>query len=311
MAQTVRALHDDATRSPSKALSSHRTDDRGAGAQGDGQALYLGEVMHQRMRPRRHRLRYRVYSVLLDIDRVDALAAASRLFSLGRFNLFSLQWKDYGAGHAEGPRAHVEAQLQAAGLPLGGRIRLLTMPRILGYAFNPLSVYFCDAPAGGLQAILYEVNNTFGQRHSYLLPVPAGHDGIIEQRCDKQLYVSPFLGLDMHYRFRIRPPAEGAASGSPLEVGVDAVDAQGPLLVARLDAQARPLTDGALLKAFFSHPLLTLKVIGAIHWEALQLWRKGIGLVARPAPPRNPVTVSPAAPSTLPPDTPATLRPLP
>lgn len=280
-------------------------------AQGDGQALYLGRVMHQRLRPRRHRLGYRVYSLLLDIDRVPALAARSRIFSLGRFNLFSLHWRDYGAGDAQGPRAHVEQQLQAAGLPTGGRIRLLTMPRILGYAFNPLSVYFCDAPTGGLQAILYEVNNTFGQRHSYLLPVAADHAGVIEQRCDKQLYVSPFLGLDMHYRFRIRPPEENASADSPLTVGVDAVDAQGPLLVARLDAQARPLGDAALLRAFFSHPLLTLKVIGAIHWEALQLWLKGVGLVARPAPPQNPVTVSPAESPALPSGPSATLRPTP
>ncbi|KTT15792.1 DUF1365 domain-containing protein [Pseudacidovorax intermedius] len=279
---------------------------------GDGQALYSGRVMHQRMRPRRHRLAYRVYSLLLDIDRVEALSQRSRLFSLGRFNLFSLRWCDYGAGDAEGPRAHVEAQLIAAGLPVGGRIRLLTMPRILGYAFNPLSVYFCDAPGGGLRAILYEVNNTFGQRHSYLLPVEPGTGERVEQRCDKALYVSPFMGLDMHYRFRIRPPAADAPAHSPLSVGVDAVDAQGPLLVARLDATARPLDDRALLAAFVSHPLLTLKVIGAIHWEALRLWLKGVGLVPRPAPPGHAVSIHNAGPApasagpsaTLPPTTP-------
>lgn len=248
-------------------------------------ALYTGMVSHQRLRPLRHRLRYRMFSLLLDLDELPALAARLRLFSLDRFNLFSVHRRDHGAGEPEGPRAHVERQLRAAGLPAGGTIRLLAMPRILGYAFNPLAVYFCHAPTGPLQAILYEVNNTFGERHSYLVPVDPAQDGAwIDQRCDKRMHVSPFLPLDMHYRFRVRPP------GEQLSIGVQTHDAQGAVLLARLDAQRRPLTDGALLRAFCTHPLLTLKVIAAIHWEALQLWRKGARLHPRPPAPAESVS---------------------
>lgn len=239
-------------------------------------ALYTGEVMHQRLRPRRHRLAYRVYSLLLDIDELPALSHRLRLFSLGRFNLFSFHPGDHGDGSATPLRTQVEARLSGAGLPTGGAIRLLTMPRLLGHVFNPLSVWFCHAPQGGLQAILYEVNNTFGERHHYLIPVKDGQAPIINQRCAKAMHVSPFLGMAMHYRFRVQPP------GTALSVGVSVHDDQGAVLNARLDGVRRPLTDGALLRAFIGYPLLTLKVVAAIHWEALRLWIKGVPLHPRP-----------------------------
>lgn len=261
-------------------------------------ALYVGHVMHQRLRPLKHRLQYRVFSLLLDVDELPALHARLRWFSVGRFNLFSLYPSDYGDGCAEGLRAYVDGQLAAAGLQPGGGIRLLTMPRILGYAFNPLSVYFCHHPQGPLQAMLYEVSNTFGERHSYLIPVDpaAPRQGLFMQRCDKRMFVSPFLDMQMHYRFRIKPPQYGdAAAGSRMGVGVDAHDTEGAQLVAQLDAVRRPLTDGALLRAFVSHPLLTLKVVGAIHWEALKLLLRGVGLHLkhRPAAPTETVSVIP------------------
>ena len=257
----------------------------------DEGALYVGRVMHQRLRPARHRLRYRVFSMLMDVDALPALAKRLRLFSLNRFNLFSLHEADYGAGDGLGLRPHVERQLTAAGLQVGGAIRLLSMPRILGYAFNPLSVYYCDHPEGGLQAILYEVNNTFGQRHSYLVAVdPAEQDGRrIDQRCDKRFHVSPFLGLDLRYDFRIEAPSP---ERSGLAVGITVGDDTGPVLVARLDAQRRALTDLTLALAFFSHPLLTLKVVVAIHYEALRLWLKGTRFHACPAAPAQSVTIA-------------------
>jgi DUF1365 family protein len=255
-------------------------------------ALYAGRVMHQRLRPAKHRLSYRVFSLLLDIDELPALARRLRLFSLNRFNLFSLHERDYGAGDGLGLRPYVERQLVAAGLRAGGAIRLLSMPRILGYAFNPLSVYYCDHPDGsGLQAILYEVNNTFGQRHSYLIAVDAaGRDGRdIAQRCDKQFHVSPFLGLDLRYDFRMQAP-DAARPG--LAIGITVADDTGPVLVARFDAKRRALGDAALAAVFFSHPLLTLKVVGAIHWEALRLWIKGARFHACPAAPAQSVTIA-------------------
>jgi uncharacterized protein len=254
-------------------------------------ALYTGQVMHQRLKPLRHRLSYRVFTLLLDLDEIDTLAARLRWLSVGHFNLFSFRPADHGDGSAAtvaGLRAHIEARLREAGLPTGGPVRLLTMPRILGYAFNPLSIWFCHAPGGALRAIVYEVNNTFGDRHSYLIEVEAQPDGQVRQRCDKQMFVSPFLGMALHYRFRITPP------GEQLGVGISVHDSEGEasaVLNARLDAQRRALTDGALLRAFVGHPLLTLKVIAGIHWEALRLWLKGARLHTRPAAPAQPLTV--------------------
>ena len=252
-------------------------------------ALCTGWVMHQRLRPLRHRLRYRMFSLLLDVDQLPALAKRLRLFSLNRFNLFSLHERDYGDGTST-LRAGVDRQLQAAGLASGGAICLLTMPRILGYAFNPLNVYFCYTPQGELNVVLYEVNNTFGERHSYLIEVQGSgrSGGPVEQACAKRLHVSPFLALDMHYRFRLTAPD---ARGGPLSVGVDAHDGQGPVLIARFDAERRSLSDLALASTLFSHPLLTLKVVWAIHWQALQLFIKGLRPLPKPAPPLRPTSV--------------------
>jgi DUF1365 family protein len=263
-------------------------------------ALYLGKVSHQRLRPLRHRLAYRLYSLLLDIDELPVLHRRLRLFSLDRFNLFSLHQRDYGDGDGTSLRRYVDARLSDAGLETGGAIRLLTMPRILGYAFNPLSVWFCHRRDGGLEAILYEVNNTFGDRHSYLIRVD-GQTGVIRQACAKRMHVSPFLGLDMSYSFRVEPPSIDAPG---LSMTVTAHDAEGPVLVALQTATRRPLDDAALARAFFTHPLLTFAVIGAIHWEALRLWIKGARFHRRPEPPAHPLTVvSPAPESPLAPRT--------
>ncbi len=248
-------------------------------------ALYVGHVMHRRTRPREHRLRYRIFSLLLDLDEIDLLAKRLRLFSRGRFNLFAFYDRDYAAGTREPLRAQVERYLAAAGMDLGsGSIRLLTMPRFLGFAFNPLSVYFCHDPEGALRAVLYEVNNTFGQRHSYLLPVEQT-DRAIRQGCAKHFHVSPFMGMDMSYAFRLAPPAER------LSLAITGSDDAGPIITAVHSATRRPLTDAELLKAFATHPLLTVKVVGGILWEALKLWAKGVPVRDRPAPPLHPVTI--------------------
>lgn len=249
-------------------------------------ALYAGKVMHQRLRPRRHRLAYSMFSLLLDLDEIAGLASRLRLFAHNRFGLFSFHDRDYGDGSGRPLRAHVERQLAQGGIDCaGGPIRLLTMPRILGYAFNPISVYFCHRPDETLAAILYEVNNTFGQRHGYLIPVEDSAGGMVVQKCAKQLYVSPFMGMDMAYGFRVLPP------GDRLALHITGSDAQGPLIFAAFSGARRPLTDATLLHAFVVYPLLTLKVTLGIHWEALLLWLKGVRLQTRPEPPQRPVTV--------------------
>ena len=249
------------------------------------QALYVGSVVHTRLRPRRHRLRYRCYWLLLDLDALDDTAGRLKLLSLGRFNLFSFKNSDYGAGRDVPLRDQVESHLAAADLDLkGGRIFLLTMPRILGYGFNPLSVYYCYGQNGALAALIYEVHNTFRQRHSYVVPV-TGQDSPIRQATGKSFYVSPFLDMDLTYDFTVSPP------GDAVSLGIRASDREGPLLAASLAGDRQSLTDTTLLKAFVTHPLLTLKVISAIHWEALRLWWKGTPLVPRPDPPLSPITV--------------------
>ena len=248
-------------------------------------ALYHGSVMHRRLRPRRHQLRYRVFSLLLDLDELPALHRSVRLFSHNRFNLFSFHDRDHGAGDGRPLRDWIEGHLRSADPSLcGGPIRVLCYPRILGYVFNPLTVYFCHDASGRLSAILYEVSNTFSERHTYLFPVPEGANGPIRQSCRKEFYVSPFISVDGRYDFTVVPP------GDDLAVVIQESDDEGRLLDASFVGQREALTGSALLRAFVRYPLMTLKVIVAIHWEALKLWRKGVPLHDRPAPPPNAVT---------------------
>jgi hypothetical protein len=249
-------------------------------------SLYVGAVTHRRLRPRKHALRYRTYALLIDLDELPAIDRALRFFSHNRFNIFSVYDRDYGCGDGRPLREHVERCMRAAGFaPDGGTIRLLTMPRILGYAFNPLSFFFCHTRDGALRAILYEVNNTFGQRHSYFLPVAADAGEVVRQSCKKQFYVSPFMGMDMTYEFVVTPP------GEKLSIAVIERDATGVVLTAT-QAQSRiDLNDAALARVFFTHPLLTLKVVAGIHFEALRLWAKGLRIQKRPPAPEHPVSI--------------------
>lgn len=249
--------------------------------------LYTGTVMHRRFKPRTHRLKYRVFWMLLDLDELPRLSARLRLFSLERLNLFGFRTKDHGDGSARPLREQVEAHLTSAGLNLdGGAIFLLCMPRLLGFVFNPISVYYCYRRDGALKALVYEVHNTFGQRHSYLIPVEKDAGEALEQRCLKAFYVSPFMDMDMAYRFRVEPPAERVT------LVIEGSDAQGPVLIASLAGARQTLTDGTLIRAFLSFPLMTLKVVAGIHWEAARLWLKGMRLRPRP-PARSSISIVP------------------
>jgi uncharacterized protein len=253
-----------------------------------GSALYIGDVMHKRMKPRVHQLDYRIYSMLLDLDELAGLHGRLRLFSVDRFNLFSFYSKDRGDGSATPLKTQVEQKMRQAGItPDGGAIRVLTIPRLLGWAFNPVSVFLCHRLNGDIAAILWEVDNTFGQRHGYMLPATASPKGVVRQNCDKIFYVSPFIEMDMHYEFRLKVPGNRFA----MTIGVH--DAEGLLLTARQSAERRELTDMALLRAFSAVPFNALKVVAGIHWEALKLWLKGVRLVKRPPPPTDPVSYYP------------------
>jgi DUF1365 family protein len=248
-------------------------------------ALYAGTVTHRRLRPREHFLAYRLYSFLLDLDELERIDRELRFFSVNRFNLFSFYERDRGEGGATPLRERVEARLSGAGLETGGPIRLLTMPRLLGWAFNPLSIFFCYRRDGALSAILWEVDNTFGQRHGYLIPVEQAAGETIHQRCDKAFYVSPFMDMDQRYAFTLDPP------GELLRISIDVSDRQGPMMLARQLGRRQELTDAALLRQFFALPALTLRVVGGILWEALKIRLKGIRTRPLPAPPAEPVSI--------------------
>jgi DUF1365 family protein len=248
-------------------------------------AIYRGVVAHTRLRPVVHRLRYPLFWLLLDLDELPALHDRLRLFSADRFNLFGFYARDHLDPAGPPLRTQIAGHLAAAGIAWdGGAIRVLCMPRVLGFVFNPLSVFFCHQRDGRLAALLYEVNNTFGERHSYLIPVADPAPRVIRQECAKAFHVSPFMDMALRYAFRVVPPAATAV------VVVQTSDAAGPLLGASFAGSRQPLTDPALLRLFARFGLLGAQVLGAIHWEALKLWRKGVPLHPRPAPPPRPVT---------------------
>jgi DUF1365 family protein len=256
-------------------------------------ALYVGRVTHHRLRPRRHSLAYRAYWLLLDLDEVAALGRRLRLFSHNRLNLFSFYDADHDRGESGPLRAAVEGHLASDGIAFdGGPIRLLAMPRLLGYVFNPLSIYFCHRKDGSLAALLYEVRNTFGEHHTYLIAAPEAENGAVHQHCAKRFYVSPFLGMDMRYDFSVVEP------DSTVRVVIRGSDPSGDVIVASLLGRRVALTDVALLKLLFTHPLMTLKVTLGIHWEALLLWLKGVRLQPKPTAPEETATAMPA--STIP-----------
>lgn len=232
-------------------------------------ALFAGKVMHMRFRPKRHRLQYRVFSLLLDLDELPTLDKSMRLFGYNRRALISFHDKDHGDGTHNGLRNWIESRLNDAGLlEQDMRIRVLCYPRILGYVFNPLTLYFCYGQHG-LRAVLYEVCNTFGERHTYTIPVMDTQAENIQQSCTKGFYVSPFVPMNCHYNFHIEPPAEKVL------VRIDETDPEGMLLVASFAAERQELNDRSLLSALISHPLMTLKITAGIYWEAFLLWRKG------------------------------------
>jgi DUF1365 family protein len=239
--------------------------------------LYFGEVMHHRFRPVRHRFVYRVFSLLLDLDEIPALSRRLRVFSHNRFNLFAFHDRDHGFRDGSVARPWVEQQLRDAGIVCdAAKIFVLCFPRIFGYVFNPLTIYWCHDAGGVLRAIVYEVKNTFGEQHAYALPVRSALPGdAIRQSADKDFYVSPFIDMSACYEFRLEAPE------ARLSVAICECDEIGKLLVATHVGCRRTLSDGGLLRAFFAFPLMTLKIIAGIHWEALRLWRKGVALVPR------------------------------
>jgi DUF1365 family protein len=246
--------------------------------------LYRGLVMHQRMRPKSHRFSYRVYSVLMDLDRQEDIGRLSPALSHNRWNLFSVHDKDHGPADGSALRPWADAMLAKGGLETrAAKIMLLCYPRILGAVFNPLSVYYAYGDDDQLVGVIYEVRNTFGERHAYVAKVEPGQyspAGLRQTRA-KLFYVSPLMDMDMRYHFNLKPP------GDAITIRILEHDQKGPILSATFHGEAVPVSTRTLFGEALRVPFLTAKVVGAIHYEALRLWLKGIKLRDRPsAPPR-------------------------
>lgn len=248
--------------------------------------LYRARVMHRRLVAPHYRFIYRVFYLLADIDRLDEAPRSLRLFSHNRFNLLAFHDADHGDGTPGGLRRWAEQLLGARGIDLaGGRIRLLCLPRLAGFAFNPISLWYCEHADGSLRAVIAEVRNTFGERHCYLLasdggPLPYEQ----EHHKDKCFHVSPFFDLVGRYRFRLTEP------GERLRVAIHETREGTPILDATLAAERQVLGDGAILKLALAMPLMTLKVVAGIHWEALKIWLRGGRFHRKPPPPQWGVT---------------------
>jgi DUF1365 family protein len=246
--------------------------------------LYRGEVVHRRLNPVRHELRYRVFNLFADVDRLEDTATRLRFFSYNRFNLFSIMDRNHGPGDGTPVREHAWELVSGAD---GGehvrRVFMFCYPSVLGYVFNPLTVYYGFDAEDHLRLMIYEVNNTFGGRHSYVIPV--GKE--FAQKAPKHFFVSPFNAVEGRYTFHFSTPGEKIALGIALSI------AEKPVLNAYVSGVYARLSDSALLSAFLGVPFLTLKVIGAIHLQAVRLWWKGLTLKKRPQAPNHTVDFLP------------------
>lgn len=245
--------------------------------------LCLGTVGHRRFAPRRHELSYRVFSLLLDLDELDSIPNECRLLSINRPGIVSWWERDHGLGSPAGLRRDIETMVRQSGLgPPPARISMLCFPRVLGYAFNPLTAYFCRDGDGLLQTMVYEVNNTFGGRHFYVIAAGRKHNGTYFHAAKKAFYVSPFNDIEGDYTFRV------SDTGGPVTIGVSLKVDGAPLLTAHHTANPVPLSNRALTAALARTPLMTFKVIAGIHFEALRLWLKGVRTTRRPPRPATP-----------------------
>ena len=247
--------------------------------------IYTGTVIHKRFKPKIHTFNYKVFSLLIDLSEIDLLHKTLRLFSYNKFNIISFFNKDHGPRDGSSLKNWVLDNLKKNNIESDDvKIKLLCYPRIFGYVFNPLSVFYIYDKNSDLIAILYEVKNTFGEQHSYIFKTKK-EQNLIQHVCKKKFHVSPFIEMNCIYFFRLLKP------GNKISVIIDVQDSEGKILYASQDGVKSELNNNSLIKSYLKHPLMTFKIIIAIHFEAFKLWTKGIKFISKRINIKNNITI--------------------
>tara|TARA_B100001057_G_scaffold156587_1_gene157076 strand:+ start:1028 stop:1792 length:765 start_codon:yes stop_codon:yes gene_type:complete len=247
--------------------------------------IYNGTVIHKRFKPKKHFFKYKVFSLLIDLSELNKLDEKIFFFSVNKLNLISFYEKDHGERDGSSLINWVKRNLNDNHIITDNiKIKLLCYPRILGYVFNPLSIFFIYDKDENLISILYEVKNTFGEQHTYVFRLE-GRNRLIKNNCSKKFHVSPFIEMNCNYFFRTLYP------GEKLSVIIDQYDKEGKILFASQDGIRSDLTSKNLMNTYLKHPLMTLKIISAIHFEAFKLWIKGIKFIKKKFRIKNNLTV--------------------
>ena len=236
--------------------------------------IYSGQVIHTRFKPKKHHFKYKVFSLLIDLDEIKEINNNLIFFSYNRFNLISFFDKDHGNRDGSNVKQWVKENLIKKNIKFNNfRVEILCYPRILGYVFNPLSILYVYNESNELISIFYEVKNTFGEQHTYIFETK--DQKLIKNKCDKKFYVSPFIDMECEYNFSVTKP------GDSISVIINQHDKDGKLLFASQDGIGQDLTSKNLILNYLKHPLMTFKVIVAIHFEAFKLWFKKVKLVKK------------------------------
>ena len=247
--------------------------------------IYNGTVIHKRYKPKTHFFKYSVFSLLLDLSELELLNDKIRFFSFNKFNLISFFEKDHGNRDGTSLVNWVKNYLKKNQIETENiKIKLLCYPRIFGYVFNPLSVFFVYDKNEKLVSILYEVKNTFGEQHTYVFRVD-NENNLIQNNCSKKFHVSPFIQMNCNYFFRLLKP------GNKISVIIDQYENEDKILYASQDGIRTDFNTKYLVKSFLNHPLMTFKIIIAIHYEAFKLWSKGIKFIKKKIKIRNNITI--------------------
>ena len=246
-------------------------------------SIYNGTVIHKRFKPKEHFFKYKVFSLLIDLSELDILEKKINFFSYNSFNLISFFDKDHGERDGSSLIDWVKRNLKENNIFFEDiKIKLLCYPRILGYVFNPLSVFYVYDKKENLISILYEVKNTFGEQHTYIFKVK--NSNILQHSCSKKFHVSPFIEMNCNYYFKILKP------GEKISVIIDQYQLNEKLLYASQDGKRVDFTSRELIKSYIKHPLMTFKIISAIHFEAFKLWTKGLKFIKKKLKIKNNIT---------------------